>query len=194
MTEKQNWFAPYRDYYCRHVSFAFEFFATMREFRDVTFRKPVIYRKFDTLALLFNTMLGQALLIHAALWSWSVFSAFNVFNFVANATSHTNSVSRRLDLPVHWASWAGHPVRVPLLEKNPDGVYSGQAAVQKIQWVRENTKAGDWSFIDHSGFLKIVMRDPFHVFISSINLEAEVTFLFKRRKDAMLFKLTFGGA
>lgn len=190
---KPNWFASYRDYYRKHVSFAFEFFETMRELKDVSLRKPMIYRKFDTIALLFNTMLGQAMLLHAAMWSWSMFSVLNVFNFVANATSHANSVSRRLEIPVHWASWAGHPIRVPLLKQNQDGIYSGEACFQKLQWLRENIKPGDWSFIDHSGFLKVVLRDHFDVFISSVEMEAEVTFLFKRRKDAMMFKLTFGG-
>lgn len=91
---------------------------------------------------------------------------------------------------VYWVQYAGEYVVSHMISRDSSGRIAAMPFTEYMEWLRDNVAEGEWSVYDPKHWF----RDLNHAFaILQQDDLMEIQFVFKKRRDAMMFKLVFGG-
>lgn len=206
MSEKEPFLPRFTDSVFYRYRFAietmFEFFDDVRANPKILFEplhfhfKEWQYKLAIVLELLIIAMIIQSI------WSqfykgefswWSTFIAvFNICNFLMFMSGLLYRTSITHKWPVWWLATHGFSVTNSSMEKGTDGIWSNHVVGEMVDWCGENIKDTEWTLSDPSNALELAQS--FGVVVrTNLNLSQPMMFWFRKREDAMIFKLTFGG-
>ncbi len=194
-----NWIA---NLYSQYLMNAVMFFHDLRDRKDVAWNKPPTLSKGLYIAYIGNHIFLFMLIVQLASGN-TILALVNVFNFTLNMITISKSLNNRHLTQMYWVPFAGHRVKAKIVEYT-DSSRNGTtlALSEKLQWCQENLEYRDWTIHDKGFWL-----NPEHIKnkvgkLSFADLprflhdrdEATVDFVFRKKRDASLFKLTWGNA
>ena len=175
--------------YASQCRLAADVLHSFKDIRDLDFRRRPQSNSALSLFYLFvsSSMIMYIVPLAFGQFSW-LYVLMIMFNSI-NVFSMLNISSSNIVMNKVWTLWCGTDIRVKLFDlENIDNF----DFIQKYRWCNENIDPRDWCFTGVSDELKAYMHDSSLTDKIPYFMDESINFTFRRRRDAMYFKMVWG--
>ena len=179
--------------YAANINVALDFFSTLRHTKGMSFRRPTYLNRYDKIYVSLCFGITEFIFFALAAGAYTL-AAFMLVNLLLQLSNGLGRQSKQILRRVSWSLFSGDQVRAKLVTFT-DGGDVVNSILEKFVWLNENVPLENWTAFDEEGWLQRLQYLELAGTSTSIRSLAEHTvihILFKYKKDAMMFKLTFG--